>query len=84
MNCQQCQQLLSDFIDNALSTADDSAVNDHLLRCATCYDLQVDLRAIVFHYRKLKWRYESHSQAPRLNWSIRNSNQHRIENINSL
>ena len=64
MNCEQCQRLLSDFIDNALSAADDSTVKDHLSRCPTCYDLQVDLTAIVFHYRQLK---SSGRQGPQSN-----------------
>jgi anti-sigma factor RsiW len=66
MNCEKCQQLMSEFVDNTLSTADCSAVSDHLLVCPACYELQLDLSAIVYGCRELEASDESRVQVLRL------------------
>ena len=66
MNCESCQQLLSEFVDDTLSNADSSAVSDHLLACGACCDLHLDLSAIVFSCRGLKFSDESHNRVLRV------------------
>jgi hypothetical protein len=47
MNCDKCQNLVSDFLDGALSQEDQSTLNMHLEECLSCADVRNDLQAIV-------------------------------------
>ena len=47
MNCDKCQNLVSDFLDGALSQEDQSTLNIHLEECLSCADVRNDLQAIV-------------------------------------
>jgi len=47
MNCEQYQDLLSDFIDGSLSPEDQNNVARHLSVCGPCTDVRSDLGAIV-------------------------------------
>lgn len=47
MNCDKCQNLVSDFLDGALSHEDQNTLNLHLEECLSCADLRNDLQAIV-------------------------------------
>nr|MDQ2938360.1 anti-sigma factor [Acidobacteriota bacterium] len=47
MNCEKCQDLISDFLDGALSHEDQSRLNSHLEECLGCADIRNDLHSIV-------------------------------------
>ncbi len=47
MNCDKCQNLVSDFLDGALSEEDQTTLNMHLEECLSCADVRNDLQAIV-------------------------------------
>jgi len=47
MNCENYQDLLSDFIDGSLSPQDQSRVETHLSGCGACDEARSDLNAIV-------------------------------------
>lgn len=47
MNCDQCQELLSDFLDGTLTGAERLLLGRHLTDCAACAAVRDDLGAIV-------------------------------------
>jgi hypothetical protein len=47
MNCEKCQDLISDFLDGALSHEDRITLNLHLEECLGCAEVRDDLQAIV-------------------------------------
>jgi Putative zinc-finger len=47
MNCLECQDLLSDYLDELLPSSKQSAVKIHLNNCRTCQEVQLDLEKIV-------------------------------------
>jgi hypothetical protein len=47
MDCQKCQELLSDYLDGELASQDYSQVNMHLSECADCLAVHDDLNTIV-------------------------------------
>jgi len=47
MNCEKCQDLLSDFLDGALSTEDSRVLSTHLEECLSCVGARDDLESIV-------------------------------------
>ncbi len=47
MNCDKCQDLISDFLDGALAQEDQTTLNSHLEECLDCADVRNDLQSIV-------------------------------------
>ncbi len=47
MNCEKCQDLISDFLDGALSHEDQTTLSVHLEECLHCAAVRDDLQAIV-------------------------------------
>jgi len=47
MNCEKCQDLISDFVDGALSQTDQATLNLHLEECLDCAGVRSDLESIV-------------------------------------
>lgn len=47
MNCEQCQELISAFLDNDLDDKDSSSVQTHLSICAECAKLCEDFASIL-------------------------------------
>lgn len=47
MNCEKCQELLSDFVDGALSETDRRTLSAHLEECLSCSDVRGELDSIV-------------------------------------
>jgi hypothetical protein len=47
MNCEKCQDLLSDFLDGALGHAEHAAVGAHLAACHACDAARADFNAII-------------------------------------
>jgi hypothetical protein len=47
MNCEKCQDLISDFLDGSLSRPDQTTLDSHLEECLECAGVRDDLQSIV-------------------------------------
>lgn len=47
MNCEKCEELLSDFLDGTLSHSEHAAVGAHLAACRDCDAARQDFQAII-------------------------------------
>jgi hypothetical protein len=47
MNCEKCQDLISDLLDGALSREEQATLNLHLDECLGCAEVRNDLKSIV-------------------------------------
>jgi len=47
MNCEKCQDIISDFVDGSLSREDQSLLNAHLEECLECAGVRDDLQSII-------------------------------------
>ena len=47
MNCEKCQELLSEFLDGTLGHAEHTSVGAHLAGCALCAAAREDFHAII-------------------------------------
>jgi len=43
MNCELCQELISDLLDGSLSREDQLLLNAHLEQCLSCAEVRDDL-----------------------------------------
>ena len=59
MNCDKCQDLISDFLDGALSHEDQTTLNAHLEECLGCAAVRNDLQSIVGFCRTHRGEYEA-------------------------
>jgi hypothetical protein len=59
MNCDKCQELLSDFLDGALSDADHATFGAHLEECLSCYNDHRELDSIVSFCRDHRGEYDA-------------------------
>ena len=59
MNCENYQNLLSDFVDGSLSPEDQENVAGHLSACGPCTDVRSDLGAIVAFCLEHRDEYEA-------------------------
>ena len=57
MNCEKCQDLISDFVDGALSQTDQATLNLHLEECLDCAGVRSDLQSIVGFCRTHRGEY---------------------------
>ena len=57
MNCEKCQDLISDFLDGALSHEDQTKLNAHLGECRDCAEVRNDLQSIVGFCRTHQGEY---------------------------
>jgi len=53
MNCEKCQALLSDFLDDTLTGEERVLLSKHLEECAACSDVRAELSAIVTTAREV-------------------------------
>ena len=72
MNCEKCQDLISDFLDGALSNDDQVTLNSHLEECLGCADVRSDLQAIVGFCRTQRGQYTAPPNTQALWQRIRN------------
>ena len=72
MNCEKCQDLISDFLDGALSQEDQATLNSHLEECLDCVDVRNDLQAIVSFCRTQRGDYAAPPNEKALWQRIRN------------
>ena len=47
MNCEKCQELISDLFDGALSREDELTLSTHIEECFACADVRSDLESII-------------------------------------
>ena len=57
MNCEKCQELLSDFLDGALNGEDQSTFNAHLEECLPCFNVRNEVNSIVTFCREHRGEY---------------------------
>ena len=72
MNCDKCQDLVSDFLDGALNQEDQKTLNQHLEECLSCTDVRTDLEAIVGFCRTQRGQYSAPPNEQALWLRIRN------------
>jgi hypothetical protein len=72
MNCDKCQDLISDFLDGALSQEDQSILTAHLDECLSCADVRNDLQSIVGFCRANRGEYSAPPNEKALWQRIRN------------
>ena len=72
MNCEQCQELIHDFVDGSISRSDESILNTHLNECLDCDSVRHDLSAIVDFCHKRRGEYEAPPNEQALWLRIRN------------
>ncbi|HEY0003852.1 MAG TPA: zf-HC2 domain-containing protein [Pyrinomonadaceae bacterium] len=73
MNCEKCQQLLSDFLDGSLAGEDQSLIDKHLEECAPCFAVREDLNSIISFCQQHRGEYETPPHAHALWVRIRNT-----------
>jgi len=59
MNCEQYQDVLSDFIDGSVAPEDHNSVAAHLSLCGVCTEARNDLGAIVGFYQEHRGEYDA-------------------------
>lgn len=58
MNCEKCQELLSDYVDGDLSVEDSRHLAAHLDECVPCFTVSEDIDAIVSFCRDHRGEYD--------------------------
>ena len=59
MNCEKCQDVLSDFLDGTLSGEDQTNFNAHLEECLPCFSARDELNSIVSFCREHRGEYDA-------------------------
>ncbi len=72
MNCDKCQDLVSDLLDGALTREDQKTLNLHLEECLSCADVRTDLESIVSFCRSNRGEYSAPPNERALWMRIRN------------
>jgi len=72
MNCEKCQDLISDFVDGSLSHQDQATLNSHLEECFHCAEVRNDLQSIVGFCQSQRGEYEAPPNERALWLRIRN------------
>jgi len=72
MNCEKCQDLISDFLDGSISQQDRSTLSAHLQECLHCAEVRDDLQSIVGFCRTQRGQYAAPPNEKALWLRIRN------------
>lgn len=72
MNCEKCQELISDLLDGSINTQDKAFLSTHLDECLDCSDVRTDLEAIVSFCHSHRGEYEAPPNEHALWLRIRN------------
>ncbi|HKS10388.1 MAG TPA: zf-HC2 domain-containing protein [Pyrinomonadaceae bacterium] len=72
MNCEQCQELIQDFVDGSLSQRDEFTLNTHLKDCLDCESVRQDLTSILSFCQTHRGEYEAPPNEQALWLRIRN------------
>jgi anti-sigma factor RsiW len=73
MNCEKCQELLSDFLDGALSDAESASFSAHLEECLGCYHVHTEMDSILSFCRDTRGEYDAPPNEHALWLRIRNT-----------
>ena len=72
MNCEKCQDLISDLLDGSISHQDRATLTSHLEECLHCAEVRDDLQSIVGFCRTQRGQYEAPPNEKALWLRIRN------------
>lgn len=72
MNCEKCQELISDLLDGSISSQDKALLSSHLDDCLGCREVRTDLEAIVSFCQVHRGEYASPPNEQALWLRIRN------------
>lgn len=85
MNCENCQELLSEFLDESLDFAEHSEIEVHIQECAVCFGMHRELASILNFCETMRDDLDSppNSQALWLRISnlIESENQSSVEHL---
>jgi hypothetical protein len=73
MNCEKCQELFSDFMDDAMSDAERATFSIHLEECLQCFNVHAELNSIVSFCRESRGQYDAPPNETALWLRIRNT-----------
>jgi hypothetical protein len=73
MNCERCQELISDLVDGTLSREAAATLNLHLAQCLYCADVRNDLESVVSFCRANRGQYDAPPNERALWLRIRNT-----------
>jgi anti-sigma factor RsiW len=73
MNCEKCQELLSDFLDGALTDEEHLALSAHMEECLECFHVRGELDEIVGYCRETRGQYDAPPNERALWLRIRNT-----------
>ena len=73
MNCEFCQEMISDLLDGTLSREDQRQLDTHLEQCLSCAEVRDDLDSIVGFCRAHRGEYEAPANERALWLRIRNT-----------
>jgi anti-sigma factor RsiW len=73
MNCEKCQELLSDFLDGALSHEEQAKLSAHFEECLSCFNTHEELNSIVSFCRENRNDYVAPPNERALWLRIRNT-----------
>ena len=73
MNCERCQELISDLLDGSLGTKDAALLNTHLGECLECAEVREDLDSVLSFCRDQRGHYDAPPNAQALWLRIRNT-----------
>lgn len=73
MNCEKCQELLSDFLDDALTREERASLSAHFEECLSCYHTHEELNSIVSFCRETRGEYEAPPNEQAMWLRIRNT-----------
>jgi len=72
MNCEKCQDLVSDLLDGSLSHHDQATLSTHLDECLTCAGVRNDLQSIISFCQANRGQYTAPPNERALWLRIRN------------
>jgi anti-sigma factor RsiW len=72
MNCEKCQDLISDLVDGSISHQDKTTLSSHLEECLHCAEVRDDLQSIVGFCRTQQGQYAAPPNEKALWLRIRN------------
>ena len=72
MNCENCQELIHDFLDGSINRSDEIALDTHLQHCLDCDSVRQDLASILGFCRSHRGEYEAPPNTQALWLRIRN------------
>ena len=73
MNCEKCQELLSDFLDGVMDADDQATFNSHLEECFPCFNVHAEMNSIVSFCREHRGEYVAPPNEQAMWVRIRNS-----------